>query len=124
MFLEGEQSQGDVMAEARGGVEDRKLKDSFTRIYENGTDFVNKERFQNVLTSKELKLKQKSNNIAGLQLADLLAHPSWKSMLASRQNQRQPEGFSGLIIQILMESKYLRHRQNGRIDGWGRKWLP
>jgi hypothetical protein len=56
-FLEGYQQKGDVMAEARGGKEDRKLKDSFTRIFEQGTDYVTAERFQSVLTSRQLKLK-------------------------------------------------------------------
>jgi len=124
MFLEGVSHQGDVMAEARGGKEDQKLKASFTGIYENGTPYMDKARFQAALTSKELKLKQKSNNISGLQLADLLAYPSSKSIMASHQNQKQPTGFSGEIVQILADDKYLRNPKNGQTIGWGRKWLP
>lgn len=123
MFLENEQCVGDVMAESRGGREDRKLKESFTRTYDNGTSYVVKERFQDVLTSKQLKLKNKKSNIAGLQLADLLAHPCNKSIIASRNNQKQPEDFGGKIIDILSKSKYLRNPRNGKIEGWGKKWL-
>lgn len=124
MFLEAEQSPGDVMAEARGGKEDRKLKTSFARIFEQGTDYVKYDRFHAALTSREIKLKQKYNNIAGLQLADLIAHPSHKSILATHQNQKQPEDFGGRIIDILMTSKYLRNPRSGKTEGWGKKWLP
>lgn len=123
MFLENQNAQGDVMAEARGGKEDSKLKDSFTRIYSQGTQFVDFSRFQAVLTSRQIKLKQKMNNIAGLQLADLLAHPSHKAILASRQRQKAPDDFGGKIADILLNLKYLKS-PSGIIEGWGRKWLP
>jgi hypothetical protein len=38
-------------------------------------------RFQVVLTSRQLKVKPKQNNIAGLQLADLIAHTSRNEIL-------------------------------------------
>lgn len=123
MFLEKSKVTGDVLAEARGGKEDRKLKESFTNIYNTGTQYVDASRFQNVLTSREIKLKQKSNNIAGLQLADMLAHPCYKSLLASHENQPQPAGFTSKILSIIW-SKFLRHSETGRVNGWGQKWLP
>ena len=55
------------MAESRGGKEDRRLKDSFERVYTSGSDFIAPEIFVVHLTSKQLKVKSKSNNIAGLQ---------------------------------------------------------
>lgn len=124
MFLETIGVEGDVMGESRGGKEDITLKKSFTNIYEQGTDYLASERIQSVLTSKDIKLKTKSNNIAGLQIADLIANPSFRSSLVSRQNQKQPENFGGKIIDILLRKKYLRNPTNGRIEGWGRKWLP
>lgn len=66
---------GDVMAESRGGVEDRLLKESYTRVFERGVWMTASHVFQGALTSRQLKLKPKSANIAGLQLADLLGHP-------------------------------------------------
>lgn len=124
MFLEDKETTGDVMAEARGGKEDQKLKDSFTRIFEHGTDYVTAERFQATLTSRQIKLKKKENNIAGLQLADLIAHPSHRSILATHQKQKQSADFGGQVVQILMESKYFRNPKTSNPDGWGRKWLP
>lgn len=114
---------GDVMAESRGGKEDRRLKDSFSRIYRDGTDYVRPDEFARWLTSKQLKVKAKSNNIAGLQLADLIAHPSYKAILARNAGDPLPDNFGGKIAKILEEQKYYRNYR-GRIDGWGRKKLP
>lgn len=63
------------MAEARGGAEDRTLKESYSRTFERGAWQFAAEKIQAALTSRELKLKPKSQDIAGLQLADLLGHP-------------------------------------------------
>ena len=50
-----------MMAESRGGKEDRRLKDSFHRLWEHGTKFVVPEHFQKSLTSGELKVKSNEN---------------------------------------------------------------
>ncbi len=122
-WLERCDGQGDVMAESRGGREDRRLKDSFERVYEKGSDYVSPEQFSKRLTSRQLKVKAKSNNIAGLQIADLIAHPSFRATLARRENQALPTNFGGQIARILENGKYDRSPR-GQIDGWGRKWLP
>jgi len=114
---------GDVMAESRGGGEDKRLKKSFAKLYNEGSNYVGKESFAQYLTSKQLKLKTKANNIAGLQMADLIAHPSFKATLARQQNQALPSGFGGLIARILEEKKYDRS-PTGKVRGWGQKWLP
>jgi len=75
---------GDVMAESRGGVEDRLLKESYNRVFQHGVWATDAHYFQSALTSKELKLNQKKANIAGLQLSDLLGHPVKQWVL--RQN--------------------------------------
>lgn len=123
-LLESQQATGDVMAESRGGVEDRKLKDSYTRLFERGTDFVDTTRFQKTLTSRELKVKPKRDNIAGLQLADVLAHPTRRDIL-KRNGLLAPsaEVFGDRIVEILEKRKYYRSPL-GRIDGYGRKLLP
>ncbi|MDX9709517.1 MAG: DUF3800 domain-containing protein [Trichloromonas sp.] len=71
-FLNEHGAKGDVMAESRGGKEDMRLKDSFAKLWAEGTEYISSERFHTVLTSKQLKVKNKTNNVAGLQLADLL----------------------------------------------------
>ena len=123
LWLKKRQEVGDIMAESRGGKEDRRLKDSFERVYEKGSDFIDAVVFTHVLTSRQLKVKPKSNNIAGLQLADLLAHPSFRATMARHNRESLPENFGGQIARILEDSKYCRSPR-GKIDGWGRKWLP
>ncbi|MGA2704314.1 MAG: DUF3800 domain-containing protein [Isosphaeraceae bacterium] len=114
---------GDVMAESRGGKEDRRLKNSFERVYDQGSSFLPRQEFVRHLTSRQLKVKAKSNNIAGLQLADLIAHPSYRATLARKLGQPLASNFGGMIASILEQSKYDRDAQ-GQIDGWGRKMLP
>lgn len=122
-FLEERRTRGDVMAESRGGKEDMRLKRSFEELVLKGSDYVDPQRFLSALTSRQLKVKPKGNNIAGLQIADLIAHPSFRSMVAERDNQPMAAPFGRQIVEILNESKYHRSK-NGRIEGYGRKWLP
>ncbi len=81
MFLEHNKVIGDVMIESRGKKEDTRLKTSFSELYTKGTQYIDSESFQVKLTSSKLKVKPKSNNISGLQLADIIAHPSRNDML-------------------------------------------
>jgi len=122
-WLKRHDAVGDVMVESRGGKEDLRLKDSFERLYLKGSDYVEATLFEKHLTSKQLKVKTKSNNIAGLQLADLIAHPSFRAAEARRQSIALPANFGGQIAQILEATK-LDRSAGGKIEGWGRKWLP
>ena len=118
-FLEQQNSRGDVLAESRGGKEDVRLKKAFRRLWEKGTDYIAPETFQHYLTSCELKVKPKANNISGLQIADIIAHPSRNEIL-------NENGFSEIaiapyakrIIEVL-QSKY--YRREGNI--FGKKFL-
>lgn len=119
LFLERVSSRGDVMAESRGGKEDRRLKASFAGLWQNGTSYIAQERFQAALTSKQLKVKLKSNNISGLQLADLLAHPSRNEILQEQGLlERDIAPFARRVLEIL-KGKY--DQQDGYI--YGKKFL-
>jgi len=120
--LQARSARGDVMAESRGGREDMRLKAEFQHIYTNGAE-VGSDVFAARLTSGQLKVKPKSANIAGLQLADMIAHPSFATAKAIHFGQPIPDNFGGEIGRILEDSKY-RRKWDGRIEGYGRKWLP
>jgi hypothetical protein len=122
-WLQRQNACGDVLAESREGKEDMRLKTSFERVYEEGSDWISPELFHAHLTSRQLKVKTKANNIAGLQMADLIAHPSYKVALARHNGEAIPENFGGQIGDILLQHKYARS-PSGKIDGWGIKWLP
>ncbi len=123
-FLHFNNAKGDVLAESRGGSEDKQLKEAYFNIYESGTQFRRPPFFQNVLTSKEIKIKQKQANIAGLQLADLLAHPLKQEILIenNRVQEVKEELFGGKICEIIKE-KYNRHYFQGRIEGFGKVFI-
>lgn len=124
LFLYYGNHRGDVLVESRGGVEDNKLGESFRRLYLNGTDNVPSEIWQTQLTSSELKIKPKFENIAGLQLADLIAHPSRREILIDHHLISDSRDiFGDRICEILRQSKY--HRSfKGKIEGYGKKLLP
>jgi hypothetical protein len=106
LYLSRQNACGDVMAESRGGKEDRRLKDSFHKLWGNGTDYIETSIFQKVLTSKQLKIKPKTANITGLQLADLIAHPSRFEILKENgMIEKALPVFGEKIIRIL-RNKY------------------
>jgi Protein of unknown function (DUF3800) len=125
LFLHYADQRGDVMVESRGTKEDNLLMDSYHRLYHGGTDYVPSNRWQERLTSGELKVKPKSANVAGLQLADLIAHPSRREVLIEHgliSDQR--DIFGDQICAILRQSKYHRQFRTGQIEGYGKKLLP
>jgi hypothetical protein len=125
LFLHYNNHRGDVMVESRGGREDHQLQDSYARLYERGTDNIPPERWQARLTSAELKVRPKTANIAGLQLADLIAHSSRREVLIEHQlvvDDR--DTFGDQICAILRQSKYHRNWRTGQIEGYGKKLLP
>lgn len=123
LYLDINDTRGDVMFESRGGKEDRRLKDSFRRITESGTNHLSSEQILEHLTSKELKIKPKSANISGLQVADLIAHPTRRWFFQNVFNKSEEKRtFGDEIIKLLEEKKFFRY--NGNILGYGAKKLP
>lgn len=115
---------GDVMAEARGGVEDRRLKDSHVRAFEQGAWSVGAGVFQRALTSRELKLKTKGANIAGLQLADLLGHPVKNLLLMENGLLEGPQPGFAQRLSDAVSAKFNRHIYDGRVNGYGKVLFP
>jgi len=108
LFLSRFNYRGDVLAESRGGREDHRLKKSFFGLWKNGTNYLGPSLFQAHLTSRELKIKTKSNNIAGLQLADLIAYPSRHEILLENGLTNRSYGpFTERVVNIL-QTKYDR----------------
>src|SRR5579883_1661964 len=123
-FLRTGTRKGDVMAEARGGKPDMRLEKAFARLYDNVTDNISRGLIQRVITSKKLKIKPKSANVTGLQVADMFAHPSAMYVRALHSAGVAPDRFGANIVQLLLESKYRRSGWSGKIEGYGIKWLP
>ena len=92
-------------------------------IYENGTLFRDGKFFQDVLTSKEIKLKPKIANIAGTQIADLLAHPSKQEILFEQGILPGYEEKFGVQMREVIKVKYNRHYSSGKVEGYGKIYL-
>lgn len=122
-FLNFFNAQGDVMAESRGGKEDMQLKEAYQRVYESGTQFREPTFFQKTLTSKEIKVKPKSANIAGLQLADLLAHPCKNEILFEQKRIGKWDEVFGTKVCQCVSGKYNRHVFKNRVQGYGKVFL-
>lgn len=119
-FLKSLRAKGDVIAECRGKNEDFELKNAYSRIYCDGTRFKSKIFFQQYLTSKEIKIKPKKNNVAGLQLADILAYPLKKYTLLQKGLLPIPEeDLFWLKIIDTAKSKIYCRNTDGCIDGYG-----
>ncbi|MGB9826831.1 MAG: DUF3800 domain-containing protein, partial [Desulfofundulus sp.] len=112
-FLNRIHGEGDVMAESRGGTEDRQLQAAYQSIWQNGTYFREPQFFQRVLTSKEIKLKPKAANIAGLQIADLLAYPCKQEILLAHGRIQDPGEVFGKAVSRCVASKYNRRLSDG-----------
>ena len=108
------------MAEARGAKEDGLLGTSYRAIALNGKAMSVPMRSR--LTSLELKLRRKEANEAGLQIADLVAHPAWRTALARRAGEPLKDTFGGRVGQLLIDQKWRRVR--GAIETFGVKHLP
>jgi hypothetical protein len=115
---------GDVIAEARFKKVDKKLKASFNRLCRLGSDHMSAAAIRAPLLSSELGLFPKKADVAGLQLCDLIAHPSARYMRKERAGEDQPQDFGTQVADILVKAKYARNPWTRVIEGWGTKWLP
>ena len=122
-FLNFYDAQGDVLAERRGGTEDKQLKVAYKGLFNGGTRYRGIGFFQKALTSSEIKLKPKWKNIAGLQLSDLLAYPSKQEILVEEQRIDDPGDNFGKQICHNIQVKYNKQVYEGRIKGYGKIFL-
>ena len=115
---------GDVMAESRGGREDQRLKESYRSVYKHGVWKNSADFFQRCLTTKELKVKPKSANTAGLQLADILAHPVRQTILVEKGLASGPLPPFAEKLRAVLEEKFNRDTSSGQVWGYGKVLLP
>jgi hypothetical protein len=111
------------MAEIRGAKPDRRLCRNYEFLHKNGTQFVKADEFQRYLSSQTLKMRPKTANVTGLQIADVLAHPSLLYIRSTYNNEPAPTRFAGRLVTLLRDSKYQRDARD-TLFGFGIKWLP
>lgn len=123
LFLEACGATGDIMPEARQGKKDKALQDAFAEVRMNGTRYVPPELIRNRLRAESLKFRTKKDNIAGLQLCDLIAHPSHMDVRHQYGHDISLGPFARSVLKILHDKKYNRSK-SGEVRGFGMKYLP
>lgn len=122
-FLKRKDSIGDIMPEGRLGKKDERLQAAFLAVKASGTYYASRDLLNKRIPSSNLKFRYKRDNIAGLQLADLIAHPSHMLIREAMGHAVHLGAFCESLKQLLMEEKYDRG-WHGRVLGYGMKWLP
>jgi hypothetical protein len=122
-WLNYRSAMGDVMAESRGKEEDLQLKQAYRRVYESGSRFFSHKKHQRALTSKGIKIQPKRANIAGLQLADVLAYPVKQMLLVQKAVIPDPGDVFGKRVYGAVLPKFNHNEWTGVLDGYGVKWL-
>jgi hypothetical protein len=112
---------GDVLAESRGGKEDTDLKAAYRQFYEKGFGYCKPIEFQTYITSKDIKLKKKTDNIPGLQLADILAHPAKQAYLYEKGLVPEFDDNFGKRLVELIDRNFCCEERTGRVEGYGKK---
>jgi len=102
---QNDQASLPVVAEARGKNEDNALKAAFFDLTSRGTRSITSERFQERQFS--LQFHDKRKNIAGIQLADLCAHPAARHILKPDRSNR--------AFEVVKKHIY---KGGGRVGGW------
>ena len=115
---------GDVMAESRGGQEDGRLKNAYQHIWTHGDMYHRSDFFRRALSGKEAKLKKKTENTAGLQLADLLARAVRDDILSEYGKPVEALGAFDARLLGVVQGKYNRQLYAGRIQGYGKILFP
>ncbi|MHC4488580.1 MAG: DUF3800 domain-containing protein [Planctomycetota bacterium] len=121
-FLNFYSAEGDVMIETRHKKENRELQAAYDVLLASGTFYRPGQFFGRVLTSKEIKFRTKNANIAGLQIADLLAYPCKNEVLMENGRIDEIGQFGEQIIGIIQD-KYNKQVYRGQTEGYGKVFI-
>lgn len=102
---------GLIIAEKRDHVLDMDLQQTWMNLYHSGTCYVKGRTVRNRL--QDLDLRGKKENIAGLQLADLVVSPIGRHLLG------KPDKEDWRIVE-----QKLRRGPRGEVDGYGLVSFP
>lgn len=108
--LEEINQSGIIIAESRNSILDNELELAFLNLKVQGTSYISASRVKKAIS--QLSIKDKKENIAGLQIADLIASPIGRENLGKR-NQIDYE---------VIEKKY--RNKGGKYWGYGLVVLP
>jgi hypothetical protein len=93
-----------TIVECRGKKEDKALLDYYNKVSDRGTYWVTSARIKNYF--KEFEMRRKSDNLIGLQIADLVAYPITRHVL--------DEDAVNLAFEVIKDNIY---QKDGKLYG-------
>ena len=120
LFLQDHGGHGDVMIEARDSNKDKYVRRQYDYIFANKIGYI--KDFRERLTSREIKIKPKSQNIAGLQLADMIGPCIRKNMINEKSTAPKTDiaAFESALYERVKGK--LRCSASGKTEGYGVKF--
>lgn len=95
------------------------LKKVYSDFYDKGTGYRSPVVVQRTLSSRELKMKRKVDQVNGLELADLLAIPTKLDVLEAYGKTARQDNFNWKIVNAI-QGKYFKNWA-GKVKGYGKK---
>lgn len=109
-YLKGINATGKIIAESVDDKSNKLIINTYNRICNNGTSYIKSSEILEKI--KDFKILKKSENITGLQIADLIATQLGRDHLSYRK-------YWGSTL----ENKFRKSRL-GKISGYGKKIFP
>lgn len=110
-LLNGRNTQGRIVAESRNAMFDSDLRREFDRLMSSKVSYVRASRLRARIMG--IEFREKRENIAGLQIADLIATPISRFVIGKRSHEDM----------AIIEEKF-RRSATGEYRGYGLKILP
>lgn len=112
LYSRGSPSVADVLAESRGKVEDEAIKGAYRTLRSIGSTYGDGPYYAEYYPDDELVVKRKDQNIAGLQIADLLAF--CQKVLTIRESDKPYPGTESAYTQRINQEVSPMVNQYGR----------
>lgn len=122
-FLTYNNGVGDIVAEGCNPKLDGLLKRYYRHAFVNGADHISAEKLQKVLTTSEIKIKTKAQDVQGLQLADLLASTCFAHCRRVYDQGPTFDKFAMKVADLIEKKKFYRD-PSGNPHRYGRVWRP
>jgi hypothetical protein len=100
-FLQQQNGTGDIQCESTNAGQDLKLQHHFYHLMANGTLFYERKVFQSRI--RTINFPPKSDNVIGLQLADLLPNSLNRDLTTSREYEQRTYGLIDVIKRQLYD---------------------
>lgn len=128
LYLQNRRSEGDVFIEGRNKSQNDRLRNAYSDFYQNGTKGgafqITASDIQKRFTSRKLAVREKVHNIAGLQVADLVALTMHNHCVQKYGEHQPTNSLDARFLPFLLDDKVLRNPNDGRIEGYGIIWRP